>query len=159
MFGSNLQFGLPQAAYKNSVIFKNPQVPMQAQLPGNPGQLPGMARPPFVQQPQPPVVPSLIDMAKQMPETPMMDQVDENTVKEMEKAVPQDDNSTLIAMLMGGGALAGMLGGKGGGGKGEPAPQAPAVMPGGNPRLQPVNFGRQTGLMQRSRPFAGYFGG
>ncbi len=158
MFGSNLQFGLPQAAYKNSVIFKKPQVPMQAQLPGNPGQLPGMARPPFVQQPQPPAVPSLIDMAKQMPETPMMDQVDENTAKEMEKAVPQDDNSTLIAMLMGGGALAGLLGGKGGG-KEQPVEQAPAVMPAGNPRLQPVNFGRQTGLMQRSRPFAGYFGG
>jgi len=123
MFGSNLQFGLPQAAYKNSAA-----------------------------------VPSLIDMAKQMPETPMMDQVDENTAKEMEKAVPQDDNSTLIAMLMGGGALAGLLGGKGGG-KEQPVEQAPAVMPAGNPRLQPVNFGRQTGLMQRSRPFAGYFGG
>lgn len=181
------QMGLPQASMRNSVIFKKPQMahqmpgmfgamppvanpglagmatPMQGQLSGNAGQVPDMARPPFVQQQQPqaPMVPSLIDMAKQMPATPMMDQVDNMAQRDLAAATEPkpDDNSGLIGMLMGGAALAGLLGGGKGGGKGDPVPQAPAVMPSGNPRLQPVNFGRQTGLMQRSRPFAGYFGG
>lgn len=131
-----------------------------------PSGAPDMARPPFVQQQQPqaPAVPSLIDMARQQAEnpvpTPMMDMVDDMTQRDIAAATePQDDNSSLIGMLMGGAALAGLLGGGKGGGKGDQVPQAPAVMPSGNPRLQPVNFGRQTGLMQRSRPFAGYFGG
>jgi len=177
--GVGMGGGLPQASMRNSVIFKKPQ--MANQMPGmfgamppvaNPGLAgmatptqggaPDMARPPFVQQPQPqaPMMPSLIDMAKQMPTTPMMDQIDNMTQRDIAAATePQGDNSSLIGMLMGGAALAGLLGGGKGGGKGDPVAQAPAVMPSGNPRLQPVNFGRQTGLMQRSRPFAGYFGG